>query len=145
MKNDELCSVELQRMLLACCNISLCANHKFLMERVITFSIEHVLVQNALQLHRNFGVPAAFHLCSSALPVRLLLSDTVIYGNRVTLSGGQKRLVNICCNSRGVVWCKNIVLSLSFHILVADIHTTCLSRLPGVENGSILGRDNLGL
>ena len=31
------------------------------MERVIAFSIEHVLVQNVLQFHRNFGVPAAFH------------------------------------------------------------------------------------
>ena len=44
------------------------------------------------------------------------------------------------------VWCDTRTLfCLSFHILVADIHTTCLSRLPGVENGSILGRDNLGL
>ena len=34
------------------------------MERVIAFSIEHVLVQNALHFHRNFGVPAAFHLRS---------------------------------------------------------------------------------
>ena len=30
------------------------------MERVIAFSIERVLVRNALQLHRNFGVPLAF-------------------------------------------------------------------------------------
>ena len=88
-KNDELSSVELQRILLACCNISLYTSHKFSMERVIAFSIERVLVRNALQLHRNFGVPAAFHFAfhlrsSNAFPVRLLLSGTVLLHNAVS-------------------------------------------------------------
>ena len=53
------------------------------MERVIVFSIEHVLVQNAFQFHRIFGVPAAFHFTfhlrsSNAFTVRLLLSGTVL-------------------------------------------------------------------
>ena len=43
---------------------SLYASHKFSMERVIAFSIERVLVRNALQLHRNFGVPLASPQCS---------------------------------------------------------------------------------
>ena len=38
------------------------------MERVIAFSIEHVLVQNVLQFHRHFGVPFAFHLRSICVP-----------------------------------------------------------------------------
>lgn len=46
------------------------------------FSIEHVLVQNTLQLARNFGVPAAFYFAfhlrsNNVFPVRLLLSSTV--------------------------------------------------------------------
>ena len=53
------------------------------MEGVIAFSIERVLVQNALQFHRNFGVPAAFHFAfhlrsSNTFTVRLLLSGTVV-------------------------------------------------------------------
>ena len=72
---------------------SLYSSHKFSMERVniafsmehvIAFSIEHVLVGNVMQLHRNFGVPAAFHFAfhlrsSNAFPVRLLLSGTVLH------------------------------------------------------------------
>ena len=72
-KNDELSSIELQRILLACCNITVSGTHY------------RVLVQNALQLHGNFGVPLAFPQCSTAFPQRsinaspvtLLLSVTV--------------------------------------------------------------------
>jgi len=49
------------------------------MERENAFSLERVLVQNALQLARNFGVPLAF-LCSICVPITrslLLLSGTV--------------------------------------------------------------------
>ena len=71
-KNDELLLEELQRISLACCNISLYASHKFSMgsiiafsmERIFAFSIERILVRNSLQLHRNFGVPLAFPKCS---------------------------------------------------------------------------------
>ena len=81
-KNHELSMVELQRILLARCNLSLCTSYKFSMECVLAFSIKRVLVQNALQLTRNFGVPAAFYVAfhlrsSNAFPVRLLLSSTV--------------------------------------------------------------------
>ena len=76
-KNDELSSVELQRILLACCNISLYASHKFSMERVIAFSMERViafstervLVGNVLQLQRNFGVPQGSISRSICVPV----------------------------------------------------------------------------
>ena len=41
----------------------------FSMECDIAFSIERVLVRNALQLHRNFGVPLAFPQRSICVPV----------------------------------------------------------------------------
>ena len=86
-KNDELASIELQRILLARCNnitVSARTITEFSMKRVLVFSIEHVLVQNALQLTRNFGVPLAFYFAfylrsSNAFHVRLLLSGTVVY------------------------------------------------------------------
>ena len=52
------------------------------MERVLSGMHYRVLVQNALQLHGNFGVPLAFtqrsiSRSSNASPVTLLLSVTV--------------------------------------------------------------------
>ena len=52
------------------------------MERVLTFSMERILVQDAFKLTRNFGVPLAFYFAfylrsSNTFPVRLLLSSTV--------------------------------------------------------------------
>ena len=89
-KNSKLSSVELQIILLAHCNITVSARTissqwnvlAFSTDRVIAFSMERILVQNALQLMRNFGVPAAFYFAfylrsSNAFPVRLLLSGTV--------------------------------------------------------------------
>ena len=57
------------------------------MERIIAFSLEHVLVPNALQFHRNFRVPAVFPQRSGSVPfrvpfaftVKLLLSGTVYH------------------------------------------------------------------
>ena len=89
-KNSKLSSVELQIILLAHCNITVSARTissqwnalAFSTERVIAFSMERILVQNAFQLMRNFGVPAAFCFAfylrsSNAFTVRLLLSGTV--------------------------------------------------------------------
>ena len=67
-KTSELSSVELQIILLAHCNITVSARTissqwnalAFSTERVIAFSMERILVQNAFQLTRNFGVPLAF-------------------------------------------------------------------------------------
>ena len=71
MKNYELASTELQRILLARCNnitVSARTITEFSMERVLVFSterglaflIERVLVQNAPQLTRNLSVPLTF-------------------------------------------------------------------------------------
>ena len=67
-KNSKLSSVELQIILLAHCNITVSAHTissqwnalAFSTERIIVFSMERILVQNAFQLTRNFGVPLAF-------------------------------------------------------------------------------------
>ena len=63
-KNDQLSSVELQRILLARCNnitVSARTIHcKFSMEHIFVFLIEGILNQNTLQPTRNFGVPLAF-------------------------------------------------------------------------------------
>ena len=77
-KNDELSSIERQRILLACCNIRVSGTRY----RVLSGMRYHVLVQNALQHHGNFGIPLAFPQCSishssHASPVTLLLSVTV--------------------------------------------------------------------
>ena len=78
-KNDELASIELQRILLAARTIT-----EFSMERVLALSMEHVLVQNVPQLTRNFGVPTAFYFAfylrsSNGFRVRFLLSGTVYH------------------------------------------------------------------
>ena len=63
-KNDELSSIELQRILLACCNITVSGT----CYRILSGTRYRVLVQNALQLHGNFGVPLVFPQCSAAFP-----------------------------------------------------------------------------
>ena len=80
-KNSELSSVKLQIILLAHCNITVSARTissqwnalTFSTEHVIAFSMERILVQNAFQLTRNFGVPLAFLQrsisCSICVPV----------------------------------------------------------------------------
>ena len=56
--NDELSSVELQIILLAHCSITVSAHT--ISSQWNMLSIEHVLVQNVLQLTRNFSIPLAF-------------------------------------------------------------------------------------
>ena len=63
-KNDELSSIALQRILLACCNITVSGT----CYRILSGTRYRVLVQNALQLHGNFGVPLVFPQCSAAFP-----------------------------------------------------------------------------
>ena len=99
------------------------------MERVIAFSIEHVLVGNALQLHRNFGVPAAFHLAfhmrsSNAFPVRLLLSGTV-------LSQQLENFSDIC----------KVLFQFAFHNMIVPLYTSssaCMLKLPSISHTSFL-------
>ena len=95
-KNDELSSVELQRILLACCNITVSAWTTSSQRNTLSRSQWNglscsqwnalsrsqwnvfLLRTRELQLQRNFGVPLAFpQRSSNAFSVRLLLSGTV--------------------------------------------------------------------
>ena len=97
-KNDELSSIELQRILLACCNITVStrvissqwnALLRSQWNALLHSQKEHVFIWNALQLHGNFGVPLVFpqHSISHSICVlvtcsllgTLLLSGTVVY------------------------------------------------------------------
>ena len=96
-KNDELSSVELQRVLLACCNItvSVLSGTRY---RVLHGTRYRVLNRTRScsecapipqKFWHSFGVPAAFHFAfhlrsSNAFPVRLLLSGTVhVFGKKL--------------------------------------------------------------
>ena len=119
-ENDELSLVELQRILLARCNFSLCVNHKFSMERVLAFSIERIIAFSKERVSCSEPIPA---------PQKFWHSFAVVFPQRSICVPVIRSLLGYFCR-----YCKlfdRSLLHMSLNKLeLALKNTTSRSRTP---------------